>query len=151
MASPVDSWTEGRMRSFIVSALRAAFRRFPNKYIALKNAFIGKRVNKKSGREAAHYECATCGKHFVAKDVQVDHINPVVLPSEGFTTWDNYIHRLYCSLDNLQVLCVGCHKKKTASERGKQCTTEVKKSLPKKKLTTSTSSRSTKKSSKKKE
>jgi len=145
--SPVGAWTNGRYRAFITSALRAAFRKFPNKFAALKNAFVGKRINKKTGREAAHYTCALCNKQFVAKDVQVDHIDPVVSPSQGFLNWDIYIERLYCALENLQVLCTTCHKKKTASERGKQCMTTsdlTETDKPKRKPTTTGRSRSLK-------
>ncbi len=149
MTSPVSTWTEGRFRAFITSALRSAFRKFPNKFAVLKRAFEGKRINKRTGREAAHYKCATCEKLYVAKDVQVDHIEPVVSPSEGFVSWDVYIQRLYCDETNLQVLCTSCHKKKTASERGKQCTT--KKSVTPRKRTTGTRSSSSKRSSTKSE
>ena len=50
----VEGWTEGRFRSFITSAIRSGFRRFPNKYVVLKNAFTGRKKNKASGRLAAH-------------------------------------------------------------------------------------------------
>lgn len=47
-------------------------------------------------------KCAQCGEDFVPR-LQVDHIKPV---AEGGTD----------SLDNLQVLCHNCHKKKTAAQ-----------------------------------
>ena len=109
-------WTEARWRSFVISALRAATRRYPPKYKTLNKAFVEKRTNKKTGKLASHYKCAGCNGEFVAKDVQVDHIVPVV-GSEGFTTWDNYIERMFCDVDNLQVLCTTCHTSKTKEER----------------------------------
>lgn len=115
MDSPVINWTEGRYRSFITSIIRAGFRRFPAKYEALNNAKAGKRTNEATGRMAEHYKCAKCKQEFTAKDVQVDHIKPVVPPS-GFTTWDDFISRLFCSATNLQVLCKECHKIKTKKE-----------------------------------
>lgn len=110
------SWTEGRIRAFIVSVLRAGARRWPPKFETLQEAFVGKKTNEKTGREAKHYECNECKGHFPSKDVQVDHIIPVVDP-KGFTTWDDYITRLYCGKDNLQVLCITCHKIKSKQER----------------------------------
>ena len=110
-------WTEARFRAFIISALRAYMRRFPPKWKALDEAKVGKRVNKRSGRLAEHYLCASCGGFFVARDVQVDHINPVVDPQTGFEDWWTYMDRLYCEVDNLQVLCKECHKEKTNEER----------------------------------
>jgi 5-methylcytosine-specific restriction endonuclease McrA len=110
-------WTEARFRSFVTSALRAASRRWPPKYKALKEAFVGRKVNAKTGKLAMHYKCAECKQLFVATDVQVDHIKPVVDPKKGFTTWDNFIERMFCEMKNLQVLCKPCHKIKTDQEK----------------------------------
>lgn len=110
-------WTEARFRSFITSALRAASRRWPPKYKALKEAFVGKKVNSKTGKMAMHYECAECKKHFVAVDVQVDHIDPVVDPKKGFISWDVFIDRMFVEIEKLQVLCKPCHKIKTDEEK----------------------------------
>lgn len=119
--SPVSHWTEGRYRAFITSALRSGFRKFPNKFVVLKNAIKGRKINKKTGRLATHYVCASCKKQFVATEVEVDHVDPVVSIKEGFVSWDVYISRLYCGVDNLQVLCKPCHKVKSAEERKQAC------------------------------
>ena len=34
----------------------------------------------------------------------------------GFTTFDDYIERLFCEVDNLDVLCYDCHREKTDKE-----------------------------------
>lgn len=49
--------------------------------------------------------------------MQVDHIKPVVDPKKGFTTWDEFIDRLFCERKNLQAICLECHKVKTAEEK----------------------------------
>jgi len=113
-------WTEGRLKTFITSLLRAGFRKYPAKYETLNAAKRGKKVNPASGRMAEHYECNKCKKHFPLRDIQVDHILPVVCPKEGFQGWEVYISRLFCSAKNLQVLCSTCHDKKTAIERKKR-------------------------------
>ena len=110
-------WTDARFRSFITSALRAASRRWPVKYKALKEAFVGKQTNVKTGKIAMHYKCASCKGIFVAADVQVDHILPVVDPKKGFVSWDVYITRMFCEIDGLQVLCRPCHRFKTQKEK----------------------------------
>lgn len=110
-------WTDARFRSFVTSALRAASRRWPPKYKALKEAFVGRKVNAKTGKMAMHYKCASCKKQFVAADVQVDHIEPVVDPTKGFQTWDIFINRIFCEIENLQTLCKPCHKIKTDQEK----------------------------------
>jgi len=112
-----SEWTAARFRSFVVSALRTATRRWPPKLKALKAAYIGRKVNQKTNKMAMHYACASCDIHFVAKDVQVDHIFPVVEPNVGFVDWDTYINRLFCEKENLQVLCKPCHAEKTALEK----------------------------------
>lgn len=116
LALPKD-WTEGRYNSFITSVLRAGVRKWPNKWKALELACSGPGINEATGRKAKLYTCASCARLFTAKGVEVDHIEPVVDPKTGFTTWDNYISRLFCSTDNLQVLCKPCHKLKTLSEK----------------------------------
>lgn len=113
-------WTDARFRSFVTSALRAASRRWPPKFKALKEAFVGRKTNKKTGKLAMHYKCAKCKKHFVAADVQVDHILPVVSPTEGFVSWDLFIDRIFCEIENLQVLCKPCHKVKTEEEKAER-------------------------------
>ena len=110
-------WTDSRFRSFVTSALRAASRRWPPKYKALKEAFVGRKTNKKTGKLAMHYKCAKCKKHFVAADVQVDHVLPVVDPKVGFVSWDDFINRIFCEIENLQVMCKPCHKVKTEEEK----------------------------------
>lgn len=110
-------WTEARFNSFVKSALRAASRRWPPKYERLADAYIGKRINTKTGREGKHYRCALCLGAFPAKDVQVDHIEPIIDPAVGFTTWDDVVNRMFCEKQNLQCLCTECHKAKTAQER----------------------------------
>lgn len=113
------NWSEGRIKSFVVSVLRAGARRWPPKYETLADACIGQKINAKSGRLAKHYLCNSCKKEFPAKDVEVDHISPVVHTVDGFLDWNEFIKRLYCDKDNLQVLCKPCHKKKTKEERKK--------------------------------
>ena len=110
-------WTDGRLRSFITSTIRGGFRRYPPKFEVLKEAFRGKKINESSGRIASHYLCAMCNKEYPAKQVQVDHIIPVVDPVEGFINWDTFIQRLFCEKENLQTLCLKCHAEKTKQEK----------------------------------
>lgn len=112
-----NGWTEGRFNSFIRSLIRSGFRRYPAKYEVLKAALWGKKLNPKTGRQCIHYTCASCNKEYPAKEVNVDHIEPVVCPVNGFENWDVYIKRMFCPKENLQVLCSTCHTAKTDDER----------------------------------
>jgi 5-methylcytosine-specific restriction endonuclease McrA len=67
-------------------------------------------------RERGKYECAMCKELFSAKEVQIDHRQPVVDIIKGWESWDVFIARLFCDVDNLDCLCVNCHKSKSAME-----------------------------------
>lgn len=108
-------WTEGRIKGFVVSVLRAGSRKWPPKYQTLNDAYVGQRLNEKTNREGKHYLCALCEGEFPAKEVEVDHIEPVI-SSKGFTSWDDYIARLFCDKSNMQVVCKGCHRIKSYNE-----------------------------------
>lgn len=108
-------WTESRFNSFIKSALRSASVRWPPRYETLADAYVGTIKNVKTGRMAKHYQCNCCKNAFPAKDVQVNHITPVV-PVDGFDSWDAVIARMYCEKDGLEVLCIPCHKGVTLRE-----------------------------------
>lgn len=110
-------WTQGRINAFITSVLRSGSKRWPPKYECLEAAKTEKKVNPASGRFAQFYKCAMCQQDYVAKAVEVDHIVPIVDPKVGFTTWDAFIKGLFCSISNLQVLCITCHKKKSKEEK----------------------------------
>lgn len=110
------TWTEGRKKTFITSTLRGGFRKYPPKYECLKSAYVGKKINEKTKRLSSHYICNACKKEYPTSEVNVDHINPIVDPLKGFTTWDSYIDNMFCAIENLQVLCSDCHDIKTREE-----------------------------------
>ncbi len=116
MTSPVKGWTDARFRTFIVSALRQAYQRFPNRNEILK----------KSNTKRGYFRCEGYkrGPHEVKKEWRrkrvvnraVDHIQPIT--GAKHLTWDEYINRMFCDTSNLQVLCKECHRLKTNDERG---------------------------------
>lgn len=108
-------WTEARFNSFVKSALRSASQRWPPKYQVLNEAYVGKHINKSSGRLAKHFKCSVCLNDFPQKEVEVNHIIPVVLLS-GFDSWDGIISRLFCEADGLEVVCKPCHRGITSNE-----------------------------------
>ncbi len=74
---------------------------------ALKTARLGR----------GSYLCALCKAIFPPKEVAVDHVEPVVVPGMGEYHWTTYIERLFCPVNELQVLCKACHAAKTKAER----------------------------------
>jgi len=111
------NWTEGRFNSFITSTLRSGARRWQPKYDTLNASKTEKKINQKTGRLAQHYRCGLCMGEFTQKDMEVDHILPVVDPTKGFVSWDVFIDRLFCEAHNLQAICKPCHLAKTKLEK----------------------------------
>lgn len=76
------------------------------------------------------YKCEECYEE--RERIEIDHINPVVQPKDGFTTWDQYILSKFVEADKLQALCHECHKAKTKKENAvrretKKCARDAKK------------------------
>ena len=123
-------WTQARYNSFITSLLRAGTRKWGPKNVCKKNAknkakeiiiknkekfpmFFAKNGNYKTGP----FFCASCktiqpntieppeGSKSKKKKIDncvIDHIEPIVDPAVGFTTWDDWIRRCFCEVDMLQ-------------------------------------------------
>lgn len=118
-------WTEARFHSFIKSALRAASVRWPPKHAVRKAAWVERGKYRCAGyKRRSHIVPASLpappGKKKRINNVQVDHIEPVIDPVDGFLSWDETIARMFCEADGLQVLCKECHDKKTQEEKEKK-------------------------------
>ena len=113
----VPSWSEARYFQFIRSALRMAWNKYPAKYAALQKA--RKAVDKPLARHKYELQCACCEQWFPQKDVQVDH----KVGAGSLKTYNDlpqFVERLFCGVDNLQILCRSCHMAKTLEERKKE-------------------------------
>lgn len=99
-------WTESRYWSFIRSALRRTFVRWPPNYQArhaARRPYSGSVKNQKW-----EYECAMCKKWFPMKGTQLDHINPCG-PLRSADDIKGFVERLFCEASGLRVLCKPCH------------------------------------------
>ena len=110
---------ESKLRKFVVEVLRRASFKWKPKSAA-KQAAREQVGAHSTGRAKYEYRCRHCGDLFKSKDVQVDHIDPVV-PLDGFESGlefdlNEYVLRLYCEKDGFQVLCKPCHSKKSKKE-----------------------------------
>lgn len=119
------AWTESKFNTFIRNQLRGATRKWGPISEVKKEANISRGV----------YLCNECKQHVPVSvrvgnkrvnNVFVDHVNPIVDPVEGFKTFDEYIDRMFCEKENLQLLCGDCHDEKTLKERALRAETRKK-------------------------
>lgn len=101
----------------MISNLRMASYKFLPRTLALKDARVA------YGR----YKCASCMQVHPKRDIQLDHVVPVVDPLQGVPRLNNgefdyntYIKRLFVPKVGWQVLCKSCHQKKTNDENKKR-------------------------------
>ena len=108
--------TESSFWSFIRSALRQKSRWWKPILLCKQKA---KRAYKgPNKRQKFEYQCNVCKDWYPDKEINVDHIIPA-----GTLRCANdlpgFVERLFCEIDNLQVLCNVCHNKKTQNEKSK--------------------------------
>lgn len=106
--------TESAFWSFIRSALRQKSRFWkPIVQAKLKARRPYKGPNKRLKFE---YQCNACKEWFPEKLINVDHICPAGSLNSA-QDLPGFVTRLFCELDNLQVLCEKCHDVKTKQEK----------------------------------
>jgi 5-methylcytosine-specific restriction endonuclease McrA len=97
-----------------ITFVKNALRRASSRWGPIWRTKLKSRRNYVGGnkRQKYEYECSSCRKCFPNRKVNVDHIVPVgAIRSDSDLV--GYIERLLCAEDGLQVLCTGCHRKKT--------------------------------------
>lgn len=136
-------WTAAFFRSQMRGAWRRIWFRWPGRNLALQAARIEVMTRKKDGgtKKNIWYSCAQCGmlgkaqltpkntaelraakkaqlprpSHIPLK-VAVDHKEALVPVDGTVLTWDQYLFRLFCGPEDLQVLCELCHREKSRAE-----------------------------------
>jgi hypothetical protein len=98
-----------KFQSWLKAHLRTASKYWPEK------TKVYHRV--KQGR--GEYKCEACGIVLPQKQLQIDHIEPVI-DITGFHDWNTYIERLFCDSSKLQALCKPCHMNKSRIENEKR-------------------------------
>ena len=105
-------WSVARYQSFVRSSMRMAWRKWPPRYEALKNARRKSTTSNK--KQKWEFQCAACQNWFMGKEVYVDHIEPwgQIWKLSFEEAWS----RLLVSSSRLQVLCKQCHDLKSKTE-----------------------------------
>lgn len=114
-ASSKKPWSKERLRKWLISQLRRLSYRVPDgqRLEAMRRARVG----------YGKYKCAHCAKVCAPKEYQLDHIEPVIAPEDGWVSYDVYVERLFLpekGADLLQALCLECHHKKSAQENARR-------------------------------
>lgn len=102
--------------------LRRLCRRWPPYYKVLNDCKEIRYIQTKSGAgrvKRVFFPCAHCKGMFTRKEVQIDHILPVVDTALGNSRPDfnTLIERMFCDVTNLQILCKPCHGVKSHAEK----------------------------------
>lgn len=108
--------TESAFWSFIRSALRQKSRWW--KPIILCKTKARRAYKGPNKRQKFEYKCNECGNWFPEKKINVDHIIPAGSLNCS-ADLPGFVERLFCEVDNLQVLCTSCHDEKTKLEKKK--------------------------------
>lgn len=116
------------LQAAVLSALRRLSRRWPPYNEVLNRQKTEIFVPSKTGKpmRRVKFTCEICQASVGRKECAVDHISPVVDPDIGFVDYQTFIERLFCPVENLQILCENCHETKTKKENAKR-----RKTLPK--------------------
>jgi hypothetical protein len=121
-------WTEARMRSFAMSALRGA--RWNPKLTVIDRAFVRKGINPLTGMPCKLHRCEECAGEFPRGKMKADHAQPIIPLSHDWAAdprnflgydWNEVMRRLWIEKGlGWNVLCEACHHTKTQSERAER-------------------------------
>jgi 5-methylcytosine-specific restriction endonuclease McrA len=99
-----------KLKNYVIHILRRASLRWKPRNAAFKAARVG----------YGEYVCSNCGQIKRRKEVQLDHVIPVIDPKEGYKNLDTYAERLLVPQEGWAVLCIECHDVKTKQEDGER-------------------------------
>lgn len=121
------TWSNARMRSFIMSALRRA--QWPCKYKAISRAFVRDGINPATGKKCKLHKCEECGEEHPKGFFHADHREPVIPiehdwmdDSDSFVgyNWNEVMRRLWVEEPLFDILCHDCHAIVTNRERAER-------------------------------
>lgn len=105
-----------KRRSLFVNFIKNTLRRSSYRWSPRGEAEKAARISR------GLYRCRVCEGEFARKDVELDHVEPVVpinvswMDEDGNPDWNIFIRRLFCEKEGYQIICKRCHENKTAIE-----------------------------------
>lgn len=100
-------WTEAAYWGFIRSGLRQLSLRWPPLRDIMRE---GRRPYRGPDKRTKwEHRCELCGEWCRAKEIEIDHIEPVG-QLKGYDDVAGFVRRLLCERDNLRKLCVRCNQ-----------------------------------------
>lgn len=105
-------------RNLVKGALRRVFSRSELRHKALSLASIGDYHHPGRPRVTKWGKCSNCQNMEPLYLMQVDHIDPIIPVKNTLEemNWDEVIERMWCTVENLAVVCKPCHQLKTKTE-----------------------------------
>ena len=70
----------------------------------------------RANRDSVRYKCDSCQELVSGTNMDVDHIVPIG-SFKSLDEIESFVKKVYCSYDNLQILCGECHRHKTNMDR----------------------------------
>jgi len=108
-----------RDKALVKNSVRSAIRKSFSRSDHYKGFLKSRRIEWRSGkRRRVSYECQICLVNHPSTNINVDHKVPLGKGVYGgLEDADSFSALVYCSWDNLQILCRECHKLKTKEEQ----------------------------------
>lgn len=124
MGKEIKDWDVFR-KSFLKNNLRRISWKWPATRQVVVAARTERKINPATGKLCWHVKCALCNKEFLEREVQVDHIEPVI-PVQGLQgslgVWNSaiatgqFVLRMLPEPTGLRCLCAECHSSHTANQ-----------------------------------
>lgn len=107
------------LTAYIVNLLRQGTITWPGRQECFKRhsrlEFEGHYTKAGVKKFKTYWQCCSCKEWYRDKtELEVDHIKEIGPYRPEIEHLEDFVLRMYCGQENLQLLCVMCHKKKTS-------------------------------------
>jgi 5-methylcytosine-specific restriction endonuclease McrA len=106
-------------RNLLKGAIRRVFSRSELRRAVIETSIVKGHSDPTRPRVKNWCICPTCKSYTPKSYMQVDHVLPIVPIDSRLEdmSWDTVVDRTWCDRNNLQPICVDCHKVKSKQEQ----------------------------------